>query len=322
MNSIEELENMGIERENAIRMLEAYEKHIGERHGDYVITDMIYLGNKERDVKLTCSTCGYVRHKHFKNTKNKLSELATICPECQKERALMQKAIEKEQELKKAYERVGEVHGDYLITGAVEGSYTCECVICHATRTISIFKLDSWKTSTCTKHYVQDIKYDESYIGKKNNRLKVLGITKNKANKKVFLCKCDCGNTTLVQPIIWATGKVKSCGCFQETRSISANEEKRILGIYRGMKRRCYCPDDRSYAAYGGRGIKICDEWLNDKNKFLEWSLLNGYSNTLTIDRIDVNGDYSPKNCRWATYKQQYANMRPRKRGKSAKTNR
>ncbi len=76
------------------------------------------------------------------------------------------------------------------------------------------------------------------------------------------------------------------------------------------MKDRCYNPNFKSFANYGGRGITVCDEWANSYRKFHEWSLENGYRDDLTIDRIDVNGNYEPSNCRWLTIKEQSYNKR------------
>ena len=88
--------------------------------------------------------------------------------------------------------------------------------------------------------------------------------------------------------------------------------DTRIYNIYHNMKNRCYNPNDDRYKDYGGRGIRICDEWLGKHGfeNFCEWSMENGYSNKLSIDRIDNEKGYSPDNCRWITMKEQIENRR------------
>lgn len=319
MNTLENLVNTyGFSKAQAQNMLDSYEKNIGGEYGEYTLTDMTYQGNKERKIELTCNTCGEKIYRVYICGRNKLRELPKTCDVCR-----IRKKEEKEVEEKAARNNViqnliGSVHGDYRIKAVENDKYICECTECGTEKTVAVGRVlrGEWKGTRCTKHTVK-IKYDESYIGRKNNYLTVLGYTLNNQHRKAFLCKCDCGNTTIVKTTLWENGNVKSCGCYQENRSKDADEIKRIKGIYHGMKRRCLNPNDSDYYNYGGRGIKICDEWLEDVENFIQWSLENGYANTLTIDRIDSNGNYEPDNCRWATYKVQNRNKRPR--GKSRK---
>lgn len=131
-----------------------------------------------------------------------------------------------------------------------------------------------------------------------------------------WLCKCDCGRETKALAYALRSGHKKSCGCLRSDlstkRVVSYNTTHgesgtRLYSIWTGIKGRCNNPH---YEAYGGRGIKICPEWDQDFTTFKQWAISHGYDETLTIDRIDVNGNYEPGNCRWVSKSDQHYNKR------------
>ena len=150
----------------------------------------------------------------------------------------------------------------------------------------------------------------------KFNKLTVITRAENgKFGNAKWLCQCDCGNITIVASKHLKTGETKSCGCLKKDSYKYKHRlsKTRIYRIYRNMKRRCYCIKEKDYKHYGGRGIKVYAEWLDKENGFMNfynWSMQNGYRDDLSIDRINVNGNYEPSNCRWATAKQQANNKR------------
>lgn len=154
-------------------------------------------------------------------------------------------------------------------------------------------------------------------IGKKFSKLTVLSECKKRANngKIRYKCECDCGNITNVIGENLRRGITKSCGCLlkeivSKRSTTHGKRDTRIYAIWCHMKARCYNINEPRYKDYGQRGIKIYSEWLHDFTCFYDWAMSHGYTDNLTIDRIDVNGNYTPDNCRWITLEQQQENKR------------
>lgn len=137
----------------------------------------------------------------------------------------------------------------------------------------------------------------------------------NNGNAK-WRCICDCGNVVDVASYSLRRGQTQSCGCIKDeqrhlkrTHGHTSGKRSRIYRIWSGIKTRCFNErQEYAFNKYGAKGITMCDEWRYSFEAFLDWSMKNGYSDSLTIDRIDPHGNYCPDNCRWVTQVKQQNN--------------
>lgn len=198
-----------------------------------------------------------------------------------------------------------------------EVTWNCKCK-CGNVVNVKYWNLKTGAVKSCgcykTRHSVENV------VGKRFNYLTVVGIghrvyRKNGNSVIYYRCKCDCGNYTDVSIGDLKKGRIKACGCkrdeyFEKVATMGGESRTTLGSRWRSMKDRCYNPKNVAYKDYGGRGITVCDEWKNDFLSFKKWALSNGFSEDLTIDRIDVNGNYEPSNCRWVTFAVQSRNKR------------
>lgn len=146
-------------------------------------------------------------------------------------------------------------------------------------------------------------------VGEKFGKLEVKEIIKGRKNNFI----CDCGSEKLIDKYDVERGKINSCGCIRKNKPNALKHGlwgHKLYMIHKSMKQRCYNSNQKDYKNYGGRGILICKEWLDDFMNFYNWSIQNGWISGMKIDRVDNDKGYSPNNCKWTNQKEQSNNIR------------
>lgn len=164
------------------------------------------------------------------------------------------------------------------------------------------------------------MKKSKNLIGMKFGELTVTILDEQSSAKhKKWLCECSCGNQTSVFETNLKQGATTSCGCkssrnnaykLKEINTTHGLSRSKIYHVYHTIKNRCYKETSNIYDDYGGRGIFMCDEWLDNFKSFYDWAILDGYKEGLTIERIDVDKGYEPSNCKWIAQSEQPKNRR------------
>lgn len=302
---------------------ENYAKRIGVVHGDFRVTNVAYDWESRKQIwTLECIYCGCTRitrsGKKYASGENKGVCACRAVRKKEKEREL--RAIARTQKQQRPHPFESDKYIDHVIMNnrilfynRGNSCWRCRCELCGAEKWKSPKKLLSGEDVGC----ICDGNYGkyggESWVGKKYNHLTIIAYENGR-----FTCVCDCGNIQRVKPTFLLGGTVKTCGMDDcphhralAMRMDGASHE-RLYGVWRGMMYRCNNSKATSYQHYGGRGIAVCKEWEDSYDTFRGWALANGYSDDLSIDRINNDGNYEPSNCRWATLSEQMQNQRPR----------
>lgn len=219
----------------------------------------------------------------------------------------------------------GDIFGKLTVTGNIKYHiqpsgqkkklYECKCN-CGNITNVREENLKTGHTTSCG--HCNDI-----HIGDKFGRLTVIDKTDDYIkptgeHRHCWVCKCNCGNIITIRGDDLISHHTISCGCLRKEKSTirlttHGLSKTKLYKIYTDIKYRCYNSNSTGYEDYGGRGIKVCNEWLNKDNGFINfynWAINNGYRDDLTIDRINVNGNYEPSNCRWIPKEYQAENKR------------
>lgn len=150
--------------------------------------------------------------------------------------------------------------------------------------------------------------------GDRFSRLTIIKEVDSRKKARFFLCRCDCGIEKEIRMVLLTNGDTKSCGCYKREHLLNMIYKNGLsrtkpYAIWNSMKQRCCNKNSKAYEHYGARGVRVCDEWM-DFEIFYDWTINNGYQEGLTLERIDVNGNYEPSNCTWIPQSEQSNNTR------------
>lgn len=231
----------------------------------------------------------------------------------------------------------GNVYGRWTVLCAGErnsrgeSTWICKCE-CGIIKNVRAYQLKSGRSRSCG---CLRTKLNKDITGERFGKLIAIRPTDKRTNDGSvhWLCKCDCGNITIVNGRSLRCGLQVSCGCLRTERLDNIDRTKinhkkhgayqghskreRLYGVWESIKQRCYNPNSKAYKYYGYRKIEMCDEWRRDYAAFRDWAIANGYDPNAkkykcTIDRINNDGNYEPSNCRFVDMKEQGCNRRKR----------